>query len=68
MKKLTEQQKELDEKKYFASEQAQKDMSGGMDYCLECQFRNHPNKECKLTHESRVSNSACAKNYNRRYK
>lgn len=68
MKKLTDLQKELDERKYFESIKSNKDLSGGMEYCLKCINRNKPYFECKLSHEQRVKESACAKTFNKRNK
>ena len=68
MKKLTELQRELDEKKYFESMKCNKDLSGGMEYCRKCNNRNKPYFECKLSHEQRAEQSACAKAWNRRNK
>ena len=59
--KLTEIQQQLDEQKYLESQKWQKDMSGSMPYCKECEFRDKPFLACRISHEERVEKKACEK-------
>lgn len=63
-------QDKLDTKKYYQSEIARQDLSGLMEYCEDCTFRQinlETNKNtCILDHSARVANHICAKNYMRR--
>ena len=61
---LSQQQKELDERKYNSSILARSDMAGKMDYCKDCIFRNDL-PECDVYHELRRNHQICARNYNK---
>ena len=54
-------QKNLDYKKYYKSEMAEKDLSGKMDYCEKCNYRK--GAVCDVSQEQREENSYCAKAY-----
>ena len=55
-------QKELDEKKYRHSEIAKIDMSGKMEYCIECSFKTL-GKDCSLHQLGREKHFVCARQY-----
>lgn len=63
--KLTERQKQLDEQKLFESEKLSTDLTGKMEYCIKCKYRNYPFLECCISQERREQESACAKSYNK---
>lgn len=56
-------QQQLNEEKYYLSENCGTDMSGCMKWCQGCAFQNVPFKTCNINHGSRTANSVCAKNY-----
>ena len=62
-------QKSLDKNKWWQSQAQGFDMSGCMLYCEKCEYADHSHPtmqgNCKATQEERVSNSLCAKAYNR---
>lgn len=60
MRDLREIQDELDEKKYRSSVLARCDMSGKMEYCFGCIFRNDRH-ECEIPHEVRKEYSVCVR-------
>lgn len=64
MAKLEETQKSCDKKKYLESMKEKRDMSGAMDYCIECK---HSTMEytCDIEHKQRVQDRACARAYNK---
>ena len=66
--KNTERQKQLDDQKYFASQRWQKDMSGSMEYCSGCEYKDRPFFVCKISHDERVKKTACAKAFNEIHK
>ena len=59
---LRETQSELDERKYNSSILARCDMSGKMDYCKDCIFRNEL-PSCDINHEIRKNYKVCERNY-----
>lgn len=59
---IKELQKELDARKYTSSCLAKCDMSGKMDYCKGC-FYKEDSPICSLEHEQRLSCTTCAMNY-----
>lgn len=63
--KNIDRQKYLDIEKYFASQTYQRDTSGMMYYCTDCDYRNKPHNECTISHEERVEKCACAKAFNK---
>lgn len=66
---MTNQQRQssLDKQKWLHSEEMGLDYSGGMYYCVHCQYRVYmPESDyCTIPHEQRVQECACAKAYNR---
>lgn len=68
--KLTnkEKQKELDFTKWNLSQIEHRDMSGEMNYCQYCDYRNE-HCFCTASQEEREADSLCAKAFNkgRRY-
>lgn len=59
---LSLKQEELDRKKYQSSLTVRCDMSGKMEYCKECLFRNDKH-ECEIPHEIRKDYNVCARQY-----
>lgn len=59
---LSLKQEELDRKKYQSSLLVRCDMSGKMEYCKECLFRNDKH-ECEIPHEIRKDYKVCARQY-----
>lgn len=57
---LEEIQTYLDKKKLCDSEFWKRDLSGIMNYCRKCEFRNFPHLECTISHPERVERCACA--------
>lgn len=57
-------QKRLDRKKWFASEQEKKDKSGDMEYCEKCEHATTL-KTCSVTQDYREKTCCCATAYNR---
>lgn len=60
-----ERQQSLDNQKYLASEKAHIDLSGVMPYCRDCPHRDMEYETCAITHEQRVTETSCAKAFNR---
>lgn len=61
--KNTERQKILDKEKWESSIKNQFDMSGKMNYCVKCKYRDNF-KNCTIEHNQRVQESSCAKAFN----
>lgn len=59
-----ERQKNLDKKKYYASQIYKQDLSGSMSYCLKCDKVTY-NHNCRATQKEREAGNLCAKAYNR---
>ena len=59
---LREKQDLLDEKKYRSSILARCDMSGKMEYCKGCIFRNDRH-ECDIPHEIRKDYQVCVRQF-----
>lgn len=62
MNNLKEKQEQLDKKKYQSSLTVRCDMSGKMEYCRACIFRNDKH-ECEVPHENREAYSICARQF-----
>lgn len=60
-------QNHLDEIKYCRSQEAECDLSGKMDYCEDCEFKQWDDTVrdyyCILSQSDRSNNCFCAKNY-----
>ena len=65
--KLTnkDRQKELDFIKWNISQIEKKDMSGKMEYCEFCSYRNGL-EECLMSQEKREQETLCAKAFNKK--
>ena len=59
---LKEKQEELDQKKYLCSLTARTDMSGKMEVCQDCLFKNDK-CQCELPHEIRKDYHVCARQF-----
>ena len=59
---IKELQKELDLRKYTSSCLARCDMSGKVDYCKGCIFRNDKH-ECEIPHEVRSNYKVCERQF-----
>ena len=64
MNNLKGKQEELDKKKYYSSLTARTDMSGKMEWCKGCLFRNDKH-ECEIPHEVRKDYNVCARQFNK---
>lgn len=62
MTNLNEKQEELDKKKFHSSLTVRCDMSGKMEYCKDCLFRNDKH-ECEIPHEVRKDYNVCARQF-----
>lgn len=62
MNNLKGKQEELDKKKYYSSLTARTDMSGKMEWCKGCLFRNDRH-ECDIPYEVRNEFNVCARQY-----
>ena len=60
-----ERQKQLDQDKYLESLNKGQDMSGKMIYCTKCEYRTPLFNDCKISHEERTSQCACAEAFNK---
>ena len=60
-----ERQRILDKKKWIVSEDKKEDMSGKMNYCAYCYYRDLFEEYCTATQEERESQCLCATAYNR---
>jgi hypothetical protein len=58
-----ERQKSLDNKKFEASQKANRDLSGDMEYCSYCTYKL--GQSCFAKQEEKESNNLCARSYNR---
>ena len=63
MAKLKDAQERCDKKKFVDSMEANRDLSGSMDYCAKCKFEL--GGTCVISHEERVKNNACGAAYNK---
>lgn len=61
---LNEKQEELDKKKFHSSLTVRCDMSGKMEYCKDCLFRNDKH-DCEIPHEIRKDYNVCARQFNK---
>ena len=64
MATLIDMQKTCDKSKYLESIKEGRDMSGAMDYCIECKHSTD-DYHCNIEHEERVATSVCGRAYNR---
>lgn len=62
MDNLKVKQEELDKKKYYSSLTARTDMSGKMEWCKGCLFRNDRH-ECDIPHEVRKDYRVCERQH-----
>lgn len=60
-----ERQLSLDKKKWNISQVCSKDMSGKMEYCYSCVFRDSNNNTCKQPQADREKLCSCAVAYNK---
>lgn len=63
--KNTERQDQLDVQKYFDGIKHNRDMSGLMEYCRYCNFKDKHFFVCSISQDKRIKDSACAKAFNK---